>query len=201
MSFRTTTRLLLLPWAVSAGSVSLPADLAAQAESRQPPETVGAWIEEVRATPFHNLKAVGTPANPAEELAVDEGAEFQDMVRHPMTPSPGPHGSAASPGRVFAYASLAAFFPMVPAFISSFSTSIEGLMWIFLGSAATLASVPTAAMAAGATSLPRTMAGAATGLVAGAVFGMFVAGDWGDYWFAPVYSVTMGLVTAKIAVR
>ena len=89
---------------------------------------------------------------------------------------------------------------MAPAFIASFSPSIDMLMWTFLGSAVTLVSVPVAAMAAGATSGLRAIAGSVTGLVAGPAFGMIVAGDWGDSWFAPMYSVTMGLVTASIAV-
>ena len=200
MSFQAKSRLLLL-WAVSAGPVSFPADLAAQAESGQPAGTLGAWIVEARASPFHDLIVSGTPANPAAEWAADDGAGFSGHGPIPDDSTTQANRPRGIDRRVFAYASLAAFVPLVPAFISSFSPSIEGLMWIFLGSAATLVTVPVAAMAAGATSGPRAIAGCVTGLVAGASFGMIVAGDWGDAWFAPVYSVTMGLVVANIAVR
>jgi len=201
MSSQAMTRFVLLLWGFSAGPLALPADLAAQFGSGRPPGTLRAWIEEARASPFHDLIVSATTAKPTAELAVDKGA---GLSRHGPAPDDSIPQITRQRGldrRVFVYASLAAFGPMVPAFITSFSTSIDGLMWIFLGSAVTLVSVPVAAMAAGATGGPRAIAGSVTGLVAGSVLGMIVAGDWGDSWFAPIYSVTMGLVTANIAVR
>ena len=201
MSSQAKTRLLLAALGFSAGPVSFPADLAAPAESGQPPGTLGVWIEEARASPFHALMVSDTPANPAAELAVGEGVGFPDMVWPPMTPSPELPDKAVSPEKVFAYTLLAAFVPMVPALIAFGSTSIDPLVWIFGGWAVTLVSVPVTAMAAGTTSVPRTIVGTATGFVAGWAFGGAFASGLGDYWYVPIYSVTMAFFTAAIAAR
>jgi len=101
MSSHARTRLRLLFWAVSAALVSLTADLAAQSAAHQPPRTLAVWIDEARASPFHDLMVSGTLANPAAGLADDEGVRVSDMVRPPMTPVPVLPDSAVSFRKVF----------------------------------------------------------------------------------------------------
>ena len=201
MSSHAKTRLQLLFWGMSAALVPLPAELSAQSAAHQPPRTLGAWIEETRASPFHDPMVSGALANPAAGLAVDVGAGVPDMVWPPMTPSPESPDSAVSFGKVFGYTLVAAFVPMVPAMTKSGSTSIGDVVWFLGGWAVTLVSVPVAAMAAGTTSVPETIVGSALGFVAGAALGGVFAGGLGDYWYLPVYSVTMAVVTSAIAPR
>ena len=113
MSSHAKTRLQLLFWGMSAALVPLPAELSAQSAAHQPPRTLGAWIEETRASPFHDPMVSGALANPAAGLAVDVGAGVPDMVWPPMTPSPESPDSAVSFGKVFGYTLVAAFVPMV----------------------------------------------------------------------------------------
>ena len=155
MSSHAKTRLQLLFWGMSAALVPLPAELSAQSAAHQPPRTLGAWIEETRASPFHDPMVSGALANPAAGLAVDVGAGVPDMVWPPMTPSPESPDSAVSFGKVFGYTLVAAFVPMVPAMTKSGSTSIGDVVWFLGGWAVTLVSVPVAAMAAGTTSVSR----------------------------------------------
>ena len=201
MSSHAKTRLQLLFWGMSAALVPLPAELSAQSAAHQPPRTLGAWIEETRASPFHDPMVSGALANPAAGLAVDVGAGVPDMVWPPMTPSPESPDSAVSFGKVFGYTLVAAFVPMVPAMTKSGSTSIGDVVWFLGGWAVTLVSVPVAAMAAGTTSVPETIVGSALGFVAGAALGGVFAVGLGDYWYSPVYSVTMAFVTSAIAPR
>ena len=75
-----------------------------------------------------------------------------------------------------------------------------GLM--ILGGMVTLVSVPVTAMVVGNTSLRRTIAGTATGFLAGAVVGVICRVFPPElFWTPPVYSVTMAIVTTAIAVR
>ena len=201
MSSHAKTRLQLLFWGMSAALVPLPAELSAQSAAHQPPRTLGAWIEETRASPFHHLMVSGTLANPAAGLAVDVGAGVPDMVWPPMTPLPELPDSAVSRREVFGYTLVAAFVPMVPAMTASGSTSSGDVVWFLGGWAVTLVSVPVAAMAAGTTSVPETIIGSTIGFVAGAALGGVFAGSLGEYWYSPVYSVTMAFVTSAIAPR
>ncbi len=195
MSSHARTRLQLLFWGMSAALVSLPADLSAQSTAHQPPRTLGVWLAEARASPFHDLMVFGTLANPAAGLAVDIGAGVPDMVWPPMTPLP---DSAVSCRKVFGYTLVAAFVPMGVAMMAA-----SGGAWVaFLGGwAVTLVSVPVAARAAGTTRVPETIVGSALGFVAGAALGAVFAGGLGDYWYLPVYSATMAVVTSAIAPR
>ena len=198
MSSHAKTRLQLLFWGMSAALVPLPAELSAQSAAHQPPRTLGAWIEETRASPFHDPMVSGALANPAAGLAVDVGAGVPDMVWPPMTPSPESPDSAVSFGKVFGYTLVAAFVPMVTAMIAA---SGGDMVWCLGGWAVTLVSVPVAAKAAGTTSVPETIVGSALGFVAGAALGGVFAVGLGDYWYSPVYSVTMAFVTSAIAPR
>lgn len=218
MSSRARTWILPALLGIAAGPLSFPADLVAQAESGRPSgspaprgqdphgiraclptDCLGAWIEEARASPFHDPTVFGIPANPAAESAIDESVGLPDMIRQLLTSPAGLSDSVVSGEKVFAYTSVAAFVPMVPALIKSGSNSMGDLAWFVLGGVVTLVSVPVAAMAAGTTSAPWTAFGAATGFLAGAAFGGAFASGLGDYWFVPVYSVTMAFVTAAIA--
>ena len=202
MSSHAKTGLQMLFWGVSSGLVPFPANLAAQPAAHQPPRTLGVWIEEARASPFHHLMVSGTLANPAAGLAVDVGAGVPDMVWPPMTPLPELPDSAVSRRKVFGYTLVAAFVPMmVPAMIASGSTSSGDVVWFLGGWAVTLVSVPVAAMAAGTTSVPETIIGSTIGFVAGAALGGVFASGLGDYWYSPVFSVTMAFVTSAIAPR
>ena len=211
MSYRANVQLQLLLWGISAGLTTLPADLAAQAAAHQPPQTLGVWIEEARASPFHGLTVSGTLENPAAELAVDVGAGVGDMVWPLVAPSPELPDSAVSSERVFGYTLLAAFAPMVPAMLMATSyhwdtkSEADGLATLgltFLGGMVTLVSVPVTAMVVGNTSLLRTIAGTATGFLAGAlVGGAFAVFPPEVFWTPPVYSLTMAIVTTAIAVR
>lgn len=198
MSPRARTQLRLLFWAVSAASVSLPADLAAQSAA---PRTLAVWIEEARASPFHDLTVSGTLAHPVAELAVDEGGGLPAAVRPLMTPPPELPDSAVSREKVFGYTLLAAFVPMIPAMTKSVSISMDDMVWFFGGWAVTLVSVPVAARAVGTTRVPETVVGSALGFVAGVVLGGAFAVGFGDYWYAPTYAVTMASVTTAIAPR
>ena len=204
----------ILMWSTAvAGLAGLPAEAAAQQGPDQPRGRLGAWmaearaspfgvwIEEGRSSPFHDLMVSGALANPAAESAVGEGVGFPDMIRPPMSPLPELPDSAVSRGKVFGYTLVAAFVPMVPAMTKSGSTSMGDLVWFFGGWAVTLVSVPVAAMAAGTTSVPETIVGAALGFVAGAVLGGAFAVGFGDYWYSPTYAVTMSIVTTAIAPR
>lgn len=198
MSSHARTRLQFLFCAVSAALVSLTADLAAQSAAHQPPRTLAVWIEEARASPFHNLMVSGTLANPAAGPADDEGVRVSDMVWPPMTQVPVLPDSAASFRKVFVYTLVAAFIPMATAMTMA---SGGDLVSVFGGWAVTLVSVPIAATAAGTTKVPETVVGAALGFVAGAVLGAVFASGLGDYWYSPVYSLTMASVTTAIAPR
>ena len=189
------TRLRLLFWAVAAAFVSLPAALAAQSAALR---TLGVWIEEARASPFHDLTASDTLANPAAESAVDEGVGLPDLIRPPMTPLPESPDSTVSFAKVFGYTLLAALVPMATAMTIA---SSGDLVSVFGGWAFTLVSVPVAAMAAGTTKVPETVVGAALGFVAGAVLGGTFAWGLGEFWYSPIYSATMALVTTAIAPR
>lgn len=199
MSYRANVQLQLLLWGMSAGLVSFPADLAAQDESGQLPGTLAVWIQEARESPFYGLTGSGTLENRAVHLA----------VWPLMTPSPELPDSTVSSERVFGYTLLAAFAPMVPAMTaisyhwnSKYEAGYGTLGLMMLGGMATLVSVPVTAMVVGNTSLLRTIAGTATGSLAGVLIGaMFSVFPPRLFWGPPVYSLTMAIVTTAIAVR
>ena len=126
-------------------------------------------MEEARASPFHGTVVAGTPENPAVALAVGAGAAVPDTIWPPIAPFPSSPDSVVPPGMVFGYTLLAAFVPMVPGMVLSGlahwgdADPYDAMGATILGSMVTLASVPVTAMAAGTTSLPRTIAGAAPG--------------------------------------
>ena len=217
MSSRAMIRVGLLLLGISAGLVSLPADLTGQDPTVQPPRTISVWIEEARASPFHGLIPVGTPENPSVESAVGASG----APRHgpaPVTWLPRPIVSASqipdtaiSTKRLFGYTLLAATIPMIPGMILAGSAlwgdppsferrggQAQGAMVI--GAIATLVTVPAAAMIAGADSLRRARVGTVTGFVAGSLLGgvALSALSDGEFWIAPVFSLTMGSVTTLI---
>lgn len=166
-------------------------------------------MEEAWASPFHGPVVSGTPENPAVALAVGAGAAVPDTIWPPIAPFPSSPDSVVPPGMVFGYTLLAAFVPMVPGMVLSGlahwgdADPYDAMGATILGSMVTLASVPVTAMAAGTTSLPRTIAGAATGFVTGVLFGSAFASAIrsGEFWLAPIYSVTMAFFTTAIAAR
>jgi len=180
----------------------LPTNLLAQ--SAHQPRGIGVWIEEARASPFHDRDRLRHSAKLATGLVdFDEGVGFLDMVRPPITPLPELPDSALSFGKVFGYTLPAAFVPMVPALITiaSGSTAFSDMIWFLGGYAVTLVSVPVAAMAAGTTSVPRAMCGAAIGFLAGLVSSGFLSSALGDYSVFPLHSVPMAAVAAEITYR
>ena len=203
MSFHAKTRIQLLLLGISAGLVSFPADLAAQAATHQPSRTLAVWIEEAQSSPFQGLVMSGTLSNPAPEWAVDDGVEVPDgssLRQH------------VSPGRVLGHTLAAATIPMIPGMILAGSAlwgdppdferrggQAQGALVI--GAIATLVTVPAAAMIAGADSLRRARIGTVTGFVAGSLLGGIAlsALSDGEFWIAPVFSLTMGSVTTLIA--
>ena len=207
MSPRAKIHRQLLLWGVTA-LVLLPADLAAQSGARQPSRTLGLWMEEARSSPFQGLVMPGTLSNQASERAVDEGVAVPDAARFPMAPV---SDGVVPPGKVFGYTLAAATIPMIPGMILAGSAlwgdppnferrggQAQGAMVI--GAIATLVTVPAAAMIAGADSLRRTRAGTVTGFVAGSLLGgvALSALSDGEFWIAPVFSLTMGSVTTLI---
>ena len=100
MSLQGKKAIQLLLWGVSAGLVSFPAGLAAQAESGRPPGTLGAWIEEARARSFHASTLPGTPKNPARQLAAGPGTGDAGALRHPLAPMPDSTGVGAQGTRL-----------------------------------------------------------------------------------------------------
>ena len=191
MSLKAGLRWSWLLWGVSAGWVSLPADVAAQVATHSAPASLAVWIAEARSTPFHGVVAAATPGNQAVRSSIGTGVVVLSGRRPPMTAMP---DSAVSGEKVFGYALVAAFVPMIPALVTSGEVGL--VLWGLGGMAVTLVSVPIAAMAAGATSGLRAIAGTAIGFAAGVVFGGIAASGLGDYWFVPTYSVTMALGTA-----
>ena len=164
---------LVLMAAVALGPVSASAQATA----------IDRWMREALATPFHAVP--GVPA-----LAASDISHTSALRANPLP------DSAVSGEKVFGYALVAAFVPMIPALVSSMSDEeIGSILWALGGMAVTLVSVPIAATAAGATSGLRTIVGAAIGLSAGVVFGGIAGSGLGDSWFVPTYSVTMALAT------
>lgn len=186
-------------WGTVAGGVAgVPAEAVAQQGPGQPGGLLGGWIEEARTSPFHDLMVSGTLARPAAELAVGVGAGVRVAFRPPATPLSESPDSTASFRKVFGYTLVAAFVPMAAAMTIASGLNIVS---VFGGWAVTLVSVPIAATAAGTTKVPETVVGAVLGFVAGAVLGGTFAWGLGDYWYLPVYAVTMAGVTTAIAPR
>lgn len=169
--------------AATLGLVSLPGDAVAQE-----PATLAMWIEEARASPFHG-----------DLSALRMGVASPVALRSGMAPL---SDSAVSVGLVFRYTLVGAFLPMVPAWVAYMATGQDEQLLLGLGGlAVTLVSVPVAARVAGASSIPRALVATAVVFVPALWLGGAVASRSDDWFFVPVYSVTMALFTTTIAAR
>ena len=214
MLSRAMTRVGLLLLGIPAGLVSLPADLAGQDPTVQPPATISVWIEEARAGPFHGLIAVGTPENPSMESAVAvsggtrHGPAPVTWLRRPIVSASQIPDSAISTKHLFGYTLLAATIPMIPAMILSEGDRVHldysYLTALVYGALVTTVSVPVAARLAGARSLSRILVGTALGCGAGFLSAGLVAHSRSgpESWIFPsVFSLTLASVTTMIAPR
>ena len=214
MLSRAMTRVGLLLLGVSAGAVSLPADLAGQEPTVHPTRTISVWIEETRASPFHGLIPFATPENPSVESAVAvsggsrHGPAPARWLPRPIVSASQIPDSAISTKRVFGHTLLGASIPMIPAMILGVGDrAYNDYTWLTAsayGALVTAVSVPVAAKLAGARSLPRIFVGTALGWGAGFLSAVLVGRNLSkpESWILPsVFSLTMASVTTLIAPR